>query len=139
MDIPSPRFSTINQHNTHKMKKSIVIAFAALVGIVSLSSCGGGWTEENKASMKDTCSSLMTLSYDEADATAICDCYITKLVEKYPKADFTPEQNQAEMDSCSVGYKTASEKQAEAEAAAAAQAVADSLAAAAAAAAPAAK
>jgi len=121
MHIPLCRISTTNQ-TTHKMKKSIVIAFVALVGIVSLSSCGGGWTEENKASMKETCSSLMTLSYDEADATAICDCYINNLVEKYPKADFNPEQNQAEMDACSANYKTASEKQAEADAAAAAAA-----------------
>lgn len=100
------------------MKKSIVIAFAALVGIVSLSSCGGGWTEDNKTSMKETCSSLMKLSYDEADAVAICDCYISNLVEKYPKADFNPDQNMAEMDACSSEYKTAYEKQTEAEAAA---------------------
>jgi hypothetical protein len=106
------------------MKKSIVIAFAALVGIVSLSSCGGGWTEENKASMKETCAGLMKLSYDEADATAICDCYITSLVEKFPKADFNPEQNQAEMDGCAANYKTTAEKEAEAAAAAEAEAAA---------------
>jgi len=100
------------------MKKSIVIAFAALVGIVSLSSCGGGWTEDNKTSMKETCSSLMKLSYEETDAVAICDCYINNLVEKYPKADFNPDQNMAEMDACSANYQSTYEKQLAAEEAA---------------------
>jgi formylglycine-generating enzyme required for sulfatase activity/serine/threonine protein kinase len=75
----------------------------------------GGWIEENKISMRETCFSLMTLSYDEADATTICDCYIQSLVQKYPKADFNPEQNQAEMDACSANYMTSEEKQAFAE------------------------
>jgi len=114
------------------MKKSIVFALIALVGVVSLSSCGGGWTEENKTSMKETCSSLMKISYDEADATAICDCYITGLVEKYPKADFNPDQNMAEMDACSANYKTTYDKEQEAAAAAAAEAEAAAAAAAAA-------
>ena len=102
------------------MKKQIVVSLMALVGIFALSSCGGGWTEENKVSMKNTCSTLMKISYDEADATAICTCYIDNLVKKYPKADFTPEQNTAEMDSCSSQYKSTFDKQMEAEAAAAA-------------------
>jgi hypothetical protein len=105
------------------MKKSIVFAFVAFAGAAILSSCGGGWTDENKASMKETCSGLMKISYDETDATAICDCYINNLVQKYPKADFNPEQNQAEMDSCSTGYKTTFDKEQEAAAAAAAAAV----------------
>ncbi|MFY7861546.1 MAG: hypothetical protein ACOVP5_04905 [Chitinophagales bacterium] len=86
----------------------------AVCGVFALSSCGGGWTEENKTQMKDTCSSLMKIRYDEADATAICSCYIDGLVKKYPNADFTPEQNTAEMDACSGNYKTTFEKQSEA-------------------------
>jgi len=101
------------------MKKVIVCCFVALVGVFSLSSCGGGgYTEESKASMKETCSGLMKISYTDADASTICDCYINKLVEKYPKAEFTPEQNTACMDECSAGYKTKMEAEMEAQEAA---------------------
>ncbi len=84
-----------------------VVAFLVYLAVGS----SGGWTEENKVSMTETCTALMSLSYDEADGMAICDCYMQSLVRKYPKADFTPEQNQAEMDACSANYMTSAEKQ----------------------------
>ncbi|MFN0031011.1 MAG: hypothetical protein ACKVOR_02515 [Flavobacteriales bacterium] len=94
------------------MKKML---FAAAVAVsFTFASCGGGWNEENKKSLKDTCTMLEKMSYDKADAGKICDCYIENLVKKYPDGDFTPEQNTAEMDACSKGYKTESEKSMEA-------------------------
>lgn len=109
------------------MKKVIVYSFIALVGVFALSSCGGGgYTEESKAQLKDLCATGMKMTYTEADAASICDCYVNKLIEKYPTADFTPEQNVACMDECSATYKTQADQEAEA---AAAQAAADAAAA----------
>jgi len=93
------------------MKKSIALFFAAC-GIVALSSCGGGWTEENKTSMKETCTSLQEIIYPD-DAKAICDCYVDKLVAQYPKADMTPEQTTAVLEECSADAKKKAEEEAE--------------------------
>lgn len=100
------------------MKKQFAVTFIALFGALALSSCGGGWTEEKKTDMKNTCSGLMKINFDDADAVAICDCYINGLVQKFPKAGFTPDQNQAEMDACSANYKSIFDKKMEAQAAA---------------------
>ena len=53
----------------------------------------------------------MEIAYPN-DAKSICDCYIDKLVAKYPKADFTPEQNSAIMDECSADAKKKAEEEA---------------------------
>lgn len=78
------------------------IAVSALT--LSLASCGGGWNEESKASANKICKMGMEISYPD-DAAAICDCYVNKLVEKFPKADQTPEQSSALMDECSADAK----------------------------------
>ncbi|MEZ4798592.1 MAG: hypothetical protein R2809_02210 [Flavobacteriales bacterium] len=94
------------------MKKQIGL-FLAGAALVSLASCGGGWSEENKASMKETCTSLQSIIYPD-DAAAICDCYVTKLVEQYPNADMTPDQSGAVLDECSADAKAKAEAESEA-------------------------
>jgi len=91
--------------------KKITLSAVALATVVSLSSCGGGWSEETKKSSKEFCTTMMEISYPD-DAATICECYIEKLVAKYPKADFTPEQNTAIMDECSEPAKKKAEEEA---------------------------
>lgn len=84
--------------------KKFFYAVAAIVTTLSFTSCGGGWTPESKKASTESCTSLMEIVYPD-DAKTICDCYVNKLVEKFPKADFTPEQNTAAMDECSADAK----------------------------------
>jgi gamma-glutamyl:cysteine ligase YbdK (ATP-grasp superfamily) len=93
------------------MKQKIALFFGA-AAMVALTSCGGGWTEENKTEMKSTCTSLQEIVYPD-DAKAICDCYVDKLVAQYPKADMTPEQSGAILDECSADAKKKAEAEAE--------------------------
>ena len=84
--------------------KKFFFAVAAVALSVAFTSCGGGWTEESKKSYNETCTSMMEIVYPD-DAKSICDCYVNKLAEKYPKADMTPDQASALMDECSADAK----------------------------------
>jgi len=70
----------------------------------SFTSCGGGWTPESKKQAAESCTSMMEIVYPD-DAKTICDCYVSKLAEKYPKADQTAEQSNTIMDECSADAK----------------------------------
>jgi len=84
--------------------KKFFFGIAVSVITLSLASCGGGWNEESKASATKICKMGMEISYPD-DAATICDCYVSKLVAKYPKADQTPEQSSTLMDECSADAK----------------------------------
>jgi hypothetical protein len=84
--------------------KKFFFAVAAVALSVAFTSCGGGWTEESKKSYNETCTSMMEIVYPD-DAKTICDCYVNKLAEKYPKADMTPDQASTIMDECSADAK----------------------------------
>ncbi len=89
--------------------KKFFFAIVAIALTVSFTSCGGGWTPENKKSMNETCSSMMEMAYPE-DAKTICDCYVNKLVEKFPKANQTPDESSKLMDECSADAKKKAEE-----------------------------
>lgn len=84
--------------------KKFFFGVAVSAFTLSLASCGGGWNEESKASANKICKMGMEISYPD-DAATICDCYVNKLVTKFPKADQTPEQSSALMDECSADAK----------------------------------
>ncbi len=86
------------------MKKMFFTGLAIALA-VTIQSCGSkGWTPETKESVRNICMIGMEISYPD-DANTICDCYLSKLVEKYPKADYTPDQNSAVLDECSADAK----------------------------------
>lgn len=86
------------------MKKMIYTGLVFAL-VVVLQSCGSkGWTPESKESAHKICKLGMGISYPD-DAQSICDCYVGKLAEKYPKADQTAEQSTALMDECSADAK----------------------------------
>jgi hypothetical protein len=95
-----------------KMNQLMTMVCAGAV-VVSFTSCGGGWDDETKKELKSTCTELTKISYEETDAVAICECYVEGLVAKYPKADFTSEQAQADMEKCMEGHKSTFEMQME--------------------------
>lgn len=84
--------------------KKFFFAVLAVVFTVSFTSCGGGWTPETKKQAAESCTSMMEIVYPD-DAKTICDCYVNKLAEKYPKADQTAEQANTIMDECSADAK----------------------------------
>lgn len=86
---------------------------ALIASSLFLASCGSGWDEESKFKMKETCTSMMSEAYSATDATSICECYVSGLVAKFPKADFNQDQNYAEMERCSGGFKSIQEQQLE--------------------------
>ncbi|MFM1999353.1 MAG: hypothetical protein RL204_1300 [Bacteroidota bacterium] len=93
------------------MKKQLAMLFVVAIA-VALTSCGGGWTDENKKETKELCTSLQSIIYPD-DAASICDCYVNKLVAGYPKADFTPEQSSALLEECSADAKKKAEEAAD--------------------------
>ncbi|MBX7051785.1 MAG: hypothetical protein K1X54_07105 [Flavobacteriales bacterium] len=84
--------------------KNFFFAVAALCVASAITSCGGGWTEESKKSINESCVTMMERVYPD-DAKTICDCYVNKLAEKYPKNDMTTDQKTAVMDECSADAK----------------------------------
>jgi hypothetical protein len=91
------------------MKKQFAM-FALAVAAISFTSCGGGWTEESKADMKSTCTSLQEIVYPN-DAKAICDCYVDKLAAQFPNADFSQEQAGVVLEECSADAKKKAEEE----------------------------
>ncbi len=91
--------------------KKMIFAVASIATAFTFGSCGSaGWTEDTKKSAKSLCEFGEKMSYDDADATAICDCYIESLVKKFPKAEYTPEQGTAEMEACQKGFESTTDK-----------------------------
>ena len=91
------------------MKKQIALALVALTGILALNSCGGGgWTDLTKGLTRTGCE-IMVSDYDTTDAKAICDCYMTKIVEKYPDGMIGENENDSTITACKSGYKTMTE------------------------------
>lgn len=114
--IPNPK--------TKLIMKRLNVLFAVLGSAMLLVACNPGWTDETKAASKKLCSTLQSLSYDSTEANTICECYVNKLVEKFPDATQTEADQTAAMDECTAGVKTSAEKKAEAEVAAMAEAAA---------------
>ena len=58
---------------------SKITFYAALFSSIAiLSSCGGGWSEEQKDQIKNTC--IGNGNYD-------CDCYVEKITSAHPDPD----------------------------------------------------
>ena len=93
------------------MKQIFYALTLVILGSFLLPSCGGGWTDESKERIKNTCSDLMKITYSEEDAGKICDCYLEGLVKDFPKSNFKPEEAQKILEGCSGGYKSNLEEQ----------------------------
>jgi len=98
--------------------KRLNVFFAVLAAAALLVACNPGWNDDTKASTRDNCKMAASIGYDSTDANAICDCYVNKLVEKFPEANQAPADAEAAMTDCQSGYMTSMEKQMKADEAA---------------------
>ncbi len=56
----------------------------ACLVLFSLSSCSGGWTEEDKKSLRNDCLEQSRAQIPEAQAAKYCDCFVESMVKTYP-------------------------------------------------------
>lgn len=49
-----------------------------------LTSCAGGWHDEDKAKIRTDCMRQADNQIGEAKAKAYCDCFVDKMVKTYP-------------------------------------------------------
>ncbi|MBC8048024.1 MAG: hypothetical protein H7Y00_14600 [Fimbriimonadaceae bacterium] len=79
--------------------KKLLIVFA-IIGIFTSCSSGGkksSWKESDKNDFSVECVSGATASMGEEDAKKYCDCMLTKIMDKYPKAEEVGSINMDEM------------------------------------------
>jgi hypothetical protein len=92
--------------------KKLIFAAAAVVAAFTFTSCGGaGWTDETKKALKENCLMSQEIFYEKSEAEGICDCAVKGLVEKFPKADYSVDQQVAAMEDCSKDIKSKLEKE----------------------------
>lgn len=65
------------------------LTFTLFASLLVLSSCGGGWSDEQKTQIKNQC--LGSGSYD-------CDCYVEAVVKAHPNPDDYNKLSQEEKD-----------------------------------------
>jgi hypothetical protein len=66
------------------MLKQYRLSLAALLCTLSLASCAGGWTEEDKKQFTQDCRNAVRSDLNDEKAATYCDCFTNKMVEIYP-------------------------------------------------------
>jgi len=56
----------------------------ALLFIVSISSCAGGWTDEDKRLFKKDCQESVGHQIDSMKRDIYCQCFTEEMVQTYP-------------------------------------------------------
>lgn len=88
------------------MSKNILFLFA--VSILALSSCGGGWSDEQKEQLKNRC--IGSGTYD-------CDCYVESITKAHEDSETYNALSKTEKDklveSCVVEAETETEEELE--------------------------
>ncbi len=56
----------------------------ALLAVFLLSSCAGGWTDDDKKSLRTDCMDQSRGQIGEAQAGKYCDCFVESMVKTYP-------------------------------------------------------
>jgi hypothetical protein len=68
------------------MKKSVWI----ICSLIALQACRTPWTEEEKGYVLQRCILVNAPLYTESKADSICQCYLEKLMERFPENDQKP-------------------------------------------------
>jgi len=77
------------------MKKLFFLTLIA----AGLASCGG-WNDEKRAEVKSECGKTVGNLYTKEDAAKICDCVSSKIMEKFPTADYKPSDINDQAKEC---------------------------------------
>jgi hypothetical protein len=64
--------------------------------IIALSSCAGGWTEEDKKQLRDDCVWQAHTQISEAKTSKYCDCFVEQMVKTYPVFNDVTEHYQSD-------------------------------------------
>jgi hypothetical protein len=57
---------------------------SSIVLLIALSSCAGGWTEDDKKQQRNGCMEQARGQISEEMANKYCDCFLEELVTTYP-------------------------------------------------------
>lgn len=81
------------------------LTYSLLSVLLILTSCAGGWSDDQKKQINNTC--LGSGLYD-------CDCYVEEVVKAYPNPDdfnnLTQEEKDAVVENCAVEIEAEEEE-----------------------------
>ena len=84
------------------MSKQIVYG----IGVFAMAffSCSDDWSAEERKSVKAKCVEVNQSLYLHGRADSICECYIQKLMERYPQNDQRPEDILPIVNECAAEF-----------------------------------
>jgi hypothetical protein len=56
----------------------------SIILILALSGCAGGWTDEDKKTLRDGCVEQSRSQISEELTNKYCDCFVEQMVKTYP-------------------------------------------------------
>ena len=75
------------------MLKQYRLPLATLIFSMSIVSCGGGWTAEDKKQFTADCRDAVKSDLNEEKAKTYCECFTDKMVSIYPVFNDAMEHN----------------------------------------------
>ncbi len=66
------------------------------IALLSLSSCAGGWTDDDKKQLRADCVSQAKTQISEANTAKYCDCFVEQMVKTYPVFNDVMEHYQSD-------------------------------------------
>ena len=64
--------------------------------IITLSSCAGGWSDEDKKQLRNDCVQQAKTQISEANTAKYCDCFVEQMVKTYPVFNDVMEHYQSD-------------------------------------------
>ena len=69
---------------------------AALALLISLGSCAGGWTDDDKKQLRKECAEQVGSQITEARRDKYCDCFVDQMVKTFPVFNDVMEHYQSD-------------------------------------------
>ena len=80
-----------------------LICYIAVFAMVFFS-CKSEWSAEERSRVKAKCVEVNQSLYLHGRADSICECYLQKLVERYPQNDQRPEDILTIVNECAAEF-----------------------------------
>lgn len=75
-----------------------------LCSVLALQACSSPWTEAEKGFVLQRCVLVNAPLYTEPKADSICQCYIEKLMERFPENNQKPEDILPIINECAAEF-----------------------------------